>query len=166
MSQNYPSMIILGATGSVGKQAADVAIRHGVAVDALSANTSVKQTEEMVRQFSPRACAMADEHSARDLAVRIADLPVKVYGGEQGVCDMIFETNSKCDRQVVLNSILGQAGLAPTVATLQAEKQLALANKESLVVVGGGWGVGKQGLVSMEAHRLPVAAASVAEPAR
>ena len=136
MSQNYPSMIILGATGSVGKQAADVAIRHGVAVDALSANTSVKQTEEMVRQLSPRACAMADEQSARDLAVRIADLPVKVYGGEQGVCDMIFETNSKCDRQVVLNSILGQAGLAPTVATLQAGKQLALANKESLVVAG------------------------------
>ena len=136
MSCRYPSMIILGATGSVGRQAADVAIQHGVKVDALSANTSVKQTEEMVRMLSPRACAMADENSARDLAVRLADMPVKVYGGAQGVCDMIAETDSASDRQVVVNSILGQAGLAPTVATLQAGKQLALANKESLVVAG------------------------------
>ena len=81
MSQQYPSMIILGATGSVGRQAADVARQHGIQVDALSANTSVKQTEEMVRMLLPRACAMADEQSANDLAIRIADLPVKVYGG-------------------------------------------------------------------------------------
>ncbi len=136
MSNQYPSMIILGATGSVGRQAADVAIKHGVRVDALSANTSVKQTEEMIRMLSPRACAMADEKSASDLAVRIADLPVKIYAGAQGVCDMIAQTDSACDRQVVVNSILGQAGLAPTIATLQAGKQLALANKESLVVAG------------------------------
>ena len=136
MSNLYPSMIILGATGSVGKQAADVALMHNVKVDALSANTSVVETEEMVRKLSPKACAMADEKSAQDLAVRIADLPVKVYGGAQGVCDMIAETGTEQDRQVVVNSILGQAGLAPTVATLQAGKQLALANKESLVVAG------------------------------
>ena len=136
MSNHYPSMIILGATGSVGRQAADVAIQHGVTVDALSANTSVVQTEEMIRMLSPRACAMADEQCARDLSVRIADLPVKVYGGAQGVCEMIADTNASRDRQVVVNSILGQAGLAPTIATLQAGKQLALANKESLVVAG------------------------------
>ncbi len=136
MRNQYPSMIILGATGSVGKQAADVALMHNVKVDALSANTSVVETEEMVRKLSPKACAMADEKSAQDLAVRIADLPVKVYGGAQGVCDMIAETDTDQDRQVVVNSILGQAGLAPTLATLQAGKQLALANKESLVVAG------------------------------
>ena len=136
MEKQYPSMIILGATGSVGQQAADVALKHGVQVDAISANKSVLETEDLVRKLSPRACAMADEQSARDLALRIADLPVKVYAGAQGICDMIAETESDCDRQVVVNSILGQAGLAPTVATLQSGKQLALANKESLVVAG------------------------------
>ena len=136
MAQQYPSMIILGATGSVGKQAADVARKHGVTVDALSANRSVLETEKMVRALNPKACAMADEQSAKDLAVRLADTPVKIYVGAQGICDMIALTKSDCDRQVVVNSILGQAGLAPTIATLQAGKQLALANKESLVVAG------------------------------
>lgn len=130
------SMIILGATGSVGCQAADVARAHGVQVDAVSANTDVKQTEALVREFLPKACAMADENSAADLAVRIKDLPVKVYAGADGICEMIALTQSNMQRQVVVNSILGQAGLAPTMATLQAEKQLALANKESLVVAG------------------------------
>ncbi len=136
MKQQYPSMIILGATGSVGMQAADVACKHGVKVDALSANKSVLETEVLVRKLSPKACAMADAQSARDLAVRIGDMPVKVYSGAQGICEMIAETGTDNDRQVVVNSILGQAGLAPTVATLQAGKQLALANKESLVVAG------------------------------
>ena len=134
--EQYPSMIILGATGSVGLQAADVALKHGVKVDALSANRSVKETEALVRKLSPKACAMADEQSAADLALRVKDTPVKVYAGAQGICDMIAETTSAADRQVVVNSILGQAGLAPTMATLQAGKQLALANKESLVVAG------------------------------
>ena len=136
MEQQYPSMIILGATGSVGMQAADVALKHDVTVDALSANRSVQETEALVRKLSPKACAMADEQSARDLAIRIADLNVKIYAGAQGICDMIAETDSDLDRQIVLNSILGQAGLAPTIATLQSGKQLALANKESLVVAG------------------------------
>lgn len=136
MSNQFPSMIILGATGSVGRQAADVAIQHGVQVDALSANKSVLETEKMVRMLAPKACAMADEQSARDLAVRISDLSVKVYAGQQGICEMIAETQPTCDRQVVVNSILGQAGLSPTIATLQSGKQLALANKESLVVAG------------------------------
>lgn len=136
MSSLYPSMIILGATGSVGKQAADVARKHGVTVDAISANKSVLETEAMVRRLSPKACAMADEKSAKDLSVRLADLPVKIYAGAQGICEMIAQTPSGCDKQVVVNSILGQAGLAPTIATLQSGKQLALANKESLVVAG------------------------------
>lgn len=129
-------MIILGVTGSVGRQAVDVARMHNVKVDALSANKSVSKTEELVRMLAPKACAMADQASARDLAVRIADLPVKVYSGPQGICEMIAQTDTDCKRQVVVNSILGQAGLLPTMATLQAGKQLALANKESLVVAG------------------------------
>ena len=129
-------MIILGATGSVGQQAADVARMHGVRVDAISARTSVAETEALVREFLPASCAMADENAARDLAVRIKDLPTRVLAGEQGICEMIAQTPASTDRQVVVNSILGEAGLAPTIATLKAGKQLALANKESLVVAG------------------------------
>ncbi len=132
----YPSMIILGATGSVGQQAADVARMHGVRVDAISAKSSVAQTEALVREFLPASCAMADEDAAGDLAIRIKDLPTRVYAGEQGICEMIASTPAAADRQVVVNSILGEAGLAPTIATLEAGKQLALANKESLVVAG------------------------------
>lgn len=129
-------MIILGATGSVGQQAADVARMHGVRVDAISAKSSVAQTETLVREFLPQSCAMADPDAAHDLAIRIKDLPTKVYAGEQGICEMISTTPTANDRQVVVNSILGEAGLAPTIATLNAGKQLALANKESLVVAG------------------------------
>ena len=94
MNTQYPSMIILGATGSVGKQAADVARKHGVSVDAISANKSVLETENMVREFQPKACAMADEHSARDLALRVADLPVKIYSGTDGICEMINKVDA------------------------------------------------------------------------
>lgn len=132
----YPSMIVLGATGSVGLQAVDVALKHSVRVDALSANQNVTKTEELIRALNPKACAMAEEECAADLAVRVRDLPVKIYAGADGICEMIAQTNAESGRQVVLNSILGQAGLAPTMATLQAGKQLALANKESLVVAG------------------------------
>ena len=136
MSRINSSMMILGVTGSVGKQAADVAQKHHVKVDAISANKSVVETENLVRKLHPKACAMADEQSACDLALRVADLPVKVYSGTDGICEMVAMTESDCERQVVVNSILGQAGLAPTIATLEAGKQLALANKESLVVAG------------------------------
>jgi 1-deoxy-D-xylulose-5-phosphate reductoisomerase len=135
MKQNS-SMIILGATGSVGQQAADVARMHGVRVDALSANSSVAQAESLVREFLPGMCAMADERAAADLAVRVKDLPVRVLSGQQGICEMIAETDSSSNDQIVENSIVGEAGLKPTVATLSAGKKLALANKESLVVGG------------------------------
>ncbi len=136
MMNEYPSMIVLGATGSVGLQAVDVALKHSVRVDALSANQNVTKTEELIRALNPKACAMAEEACAADLAVRVRDLPVKIYAGADGICEMITHTNAESERQIVLNSILGQAGLAPTMATLQAGKQLALANKESLVIAG------------------------------
>jgi 1-deoxy-D-xylulose-5-phosphate reductoisomerase len=92
MSKINSSMMILGVTGSVGKQAADVAQKHHVKVDAISANKSVVETENLVRKLHPKACAMADEQSARDLALRVADLPVKVYSGTDGICEMIAMT--------------------------------------------------------------------------
>ena len=133
---NKPSMIILGSTGSVGEQAIDVANKFGVCVDAVSAHRNVKRVEEQARAFKVKACAMSDPDAAKDLRGRLADTSVKVYCGTEGICEMIAETEGSLSGQIVENSIVGEAGLKPTIATLNAGKKLALANKESLVVGG------------------------------
>ena len=132
-----PDMIVLGSTGSVGKQAIDVARQLGVKVNAISAHRDVETVEKQARAFSVRACAMSDEGAARELKIKLADTDIKVYSGSEGICEMIRETPSDNEYgQIVENSILGEAGLKPTLATLNAGKKLALANKESLVVGG------------------------------
>ena len=137
MKNNKPSMIVLGSTGSVGEQAIDVAKKFNVKVDALSSHKNSKRVEEQARLFGVKACAMSDADAAHDLKERLKDTGVKVYCGTEGICEMITETNGESENgQVVENSILGEAGLKPTLATLHAKKKLALANKESLVVGG------------------------------
>ena len=123
---------VLGCTGSVGEQALDVAERMSMQVDAISANRNVKRTEEHARKFGVSSVAMADESSAADLRVRLADTDVKIYAGSDGICQMIAERR----RDVVLNSIIGEAGLLPSLAVIDSGARLALANKESLVVAG------------------------------
>ncbi len=137
MEQNqiYPSVTILGSTGSVGEQAIDVARRNGITVNAISANRNVSRVEMQARSLHVKACAMADRDAARDLQIRLADTSVKVYGGMDGICEMIAQTYDE-KQEAVVNSIIGEAGLRPTIATLQAGKKLALANKESLVCAG------------------------------
>ncbi len=126
------TMIILGSTGSVGEQAIDVARRDGVRVSALCAYSNAKRVEEQAREFCVDYCAMADERAAAELKLRLADTDIKVLSGNEGICEMI----SEADGDVVLNSIIGEAGLEPTLATIDSGKRLALANKESLVVAG------------------------------
>ena len=123
---------VLGSTGSVGEQALDVADKFGLHVSSVSANTNSKRVEEQARKFSLSSVAMADERAAADLRVRLADTGVKVYAGESGICEMI--ANEKQD--TVVNSIIGEAGLLPTLAVIDSGARLALANKESLVVAG------------------------------
>ncbi len=123
---------ILGATGSVGTQAQDVAATRGYKVDFLTANSDVKSIENAVRKFKPRFAAMADEAAAKDLRVRLADTDTKVLSGQGGIICGIENT----DADTVVNSILGEAGLIPTLATIDSGKRLALANKESLVIAG------------------------------
>lgn len=126
------SVIILGSTGSVGTQALDVARKEGHTVKAVSANRDVKLLEEQVRFFGCEACAMADEKAAEELKIKLGDTSVKVFSGTDGINEMIFES----DASVALNSIIGEAGLMPTISALESGKELALANKESLVVGG------------------------------
>ena len=123
---------VLGSTGSVGEQALDVAEKSCLKVAAISANKNFKRVEEQARCFGVSAVAMADENAAAELKVRLADTDVKIYSGDSGICDMI--SNTECN--TVVNSIIGEAGLLPTLATIDSKKRLALANKESLVVAG------------------------------
>ncbi|MBR2335910.1 MAG: 1-deoxy-D-xylulose-5-phosphate reductoisomerase [Clostridia bacterium] len=130
-------MMILGSTGSVGEQAVDVAKMMGVKVDAISAHRNVKRAEEQARFFGVKACAMSDADAANDLKVRLADTDIKVYSGTDGICEMVAEVGSDIPEEyIVENSIVGEAGLLPTLATIKSGKRLALANKESLVVGG------------------------------
>ncbi len=130
----YPSMTILGSTGSVGEQAIDVAVKNNIRVNALCANRQVARVEEQARALHPSICAMADENAAADLKVRLSDTDIRVLSGVEGICEMIA---TPFDRdEVVVNSIIGEAGLRPTLTTLSSGKKLALANKESLVCAG------------------------------
>ena len=123
---------VLGVTGSVGMQAMDVARKNKYAVDFISANRDVRGVEALVREFSPSAVAMADEACALELKALIKDTNTKVYSGASGITEGIANSKS----ETVINSIIGEAGLLPTLAVIDSGKRLALANKESLVIAG------------------------------
>lgn len=127
-----PPVVVLGSTGSVGRQALDVCHRFGVRVDALTGGKNTAELEKQIRRFNPRACAMADADAARDLAVRVQDMRTKIYAGDAGILRVIDETDAK----TAVNSILGLAGLAPTLAAAGRGMRIATANKESIVAAG------------------------------
>lgn len=130
----YPSISILGSTGSVGRQAIDVAIQNGIRVNCLSAHRNVDLIEQQARALCVSACAMADRDAAKELKRRLFGTDIEVYVGTDGICEMATQKYS--GREVVLNAIIGASGLRPTLAVLGAGKKLALANKESLVCAG------------------------------
>lgn len=125
------TLTILGSTGSIGTQALEVAQLRGFGIFALTADKSVDTMEAQIRAFKPRYAAMRDESAAADLRVRVQDTPTKVLSGEEGVC---FAASQKTD--FVLNSIVGMAGLRPTLCAIDAGSTIALANKETLVAGG------------------------------
>ncbi len=132
MKINEKYLAVLGSTGSIGKQALDVCERNGVRVEALSANSSVKVIEEQARKFRPSYAAMSDPASAKELAFLLSDTPVKVFAGPEGILEMI----NRLRGDAVLNSITGGDGLLPTAEAVKCGKNIALANKETLVTAG------------------------------
>ena len=126
------SINLLGSTGSIGVQTLDVARTHGYKIEALTAHSSVDVLESQIREFKPRYAALVDENAAADLKVRVADLPVKVLSGLEGVSFCAAEGEGN----ITLNSVVGMAGLKPTVDAFNAGKTIALANKETLVAGG------------------------------
>ncbi len=125
------TLAILGSTGSIGVQALEVAQLMGFEVVALTANSRTDIIEEQIRKFNPKFAAVADEKAAKDLKIKVADTATKVLSGVKGV-----EECSRCTADTVLNSIVGIAGLAPTLAAIEQGSNIALANKETLVAGG------------------------------
>ena len=123
---------LLGSTGSIGLQALDVAREHGYKIESLAAYSSVDVIEQQIREFKPKYAALVDEKAAQELKNRVKDLPVKVLSGMEGVCVCAAEA----DGEITLNSVVGMAGLKPTLSAIEAGKTIALANKETLVAGG------------------------------
>lgn len=126
------TIAVLGATGSVGTQALSVASARGYRVDYMTAGQSSRELESYAREYKPRYVAMASESAAGDLRVCLADTDIKVLSGKDGILEGIRKTSA----ETVVNSIIGEAGLLPTLEVIEEKKRLALANKESLVIAG------------------------------
>ncbi|MEE1076299.1 MAG: 1-deoxy-D-xylulose-5-phosphate reductoisomerase [Acutalibacteraceae bacterium] len=126
------NLSILGSTGSIGTQTLDVARNLNITVSALTASTNVKAVEEQVREFKPKLAVMFNEDAAKDLKTRISDTDTTVEYGMEGLIHAA--TISEAD--TVLTSVVGMVGLKPTLAAINAKKNIALANKETLVTGG------------------------------
>lgn len=122
---------MLGSTGSIGKQTLEVCKAHNIAVRALSANSSAELLEQQAREFLPEYAVIANDLLFGDLKQRLSDTNIKVLSGEKGLCEVAALPHCK-----VVNAIVGMAGLVPTLSAIKAGNDIALANKETLVVGG------------------------------
>lgn len=126
-------LIILGSTGSIGTQALEVARDNkDIEIVGLAAKGSVDLVEKQVREFNPKYVAMYDESAADALKERLVDLPVAVHSGMDG----LLELSHKDDYDILLTAIVGMIGIRPTIEAINSGKDIALANKETLVTAG------------------------------
>ncbi len=126
------TLTVLGSTGSIGTQTLEAAELLGLPIAALTANKNAKLLEAQARKFLPKAVALADAEAARDLKTRLADTPVQVLSGSQGVLEC-----AGMEADIVESSLVGVAGLLPTLAAIETgNRRVALANKETLVCAG------------------------------
>ena len=130
-------LAILGSTGSIGTQALEVVedLRGtlDIEVTAITGNKNLKRLEEQIRRFRPRFAAVPDAAAAASLRTAVADTDCKILSGEKGLCAAAAESNT----DMVLSAIVGFSGLVPTMCAIEAGKDIALANKETLVTAGG-----------------------------
>ena len=123
---------ILGSTGSIGTQALDVVKMRGIEITALCVNNNAELLEQQARLFRPKVVSIGNENKYSELKARLQDTSVKVLCGFDGLCECA--TESTCD--TVLTSVVGMIGLVPTLEAIKAGKNIALANKETLVAGG------------------------------
>ena len=127
------TIAVMGSTGSIGTQTLDVVRRNGdIQVAGLSANRNVELLEKQVREFHPLLAVAGSEEAAADLRVRIADTDTRVASGMDGLIELAQMPES----DVLVTAIVGMIGIRPTMAAIEAGKDIALANKETLVTAG------------------------------
>ncbi|MCH5212066.1 MAG: 1-deoxy-D-xylulose-5-phosphate reductoisomerase [Oscillospiraceae bacterium] len=125
---------ILGSTGSIGTQTLEIVRDHPdeFEVAAITGNKNTNLLEAQAREFRPSLVCVADEDCARELKLRLADTGIKVLGGK----DSIIEAAAMPEAETVVVSVVGMAGIEPTIAAIKSRKRVALANKETLVAAG------------------------------
>ena len=124
---------ILGSTGPIGTQTLDVVRANGdIEVLGISAGRNVKMLEEQAREFHPKLIAVWDENAAKDLAVRLQDMDVKIVSGMDG----LLELARMPETDILVTAVVGMIGIRPTMEGIKAGKDIALANKETLVTAG------------------------------
>ena len=121
----------MGSTGSIGTQTLDVARKLGLGITALSAYSRIDMLEEQIREFKPALAVVYDEDKAKELKLRIADTPTKVLSGREGMLALATD-----EAELFVNAVVGMVGLEPTLAAISAKKNIAFANKETLVAGG------------------------------
>lgn len=127
------NIAILGSTGSIGTQTLEIVrSQPDLRVVALAAGSSVEKMEEQIREFRPLVACMWNQAAAANLRVRVADLDVKILAGMEGLLEIAALPQS----QVLVTAIVGMIGIRPTIAAIEAGKDIALANKETLVCAG------------------------------
>jgi 1-deoxy-D-xylulose-5-phosphate reductoisomerase len=128
------NIAILGSTGSIGTQTLEVARAYSedINVVALAAGSSVELMEKQIREFKPLIAGMWTEEAAKDLRDRVKDLSVEIVSGMDGLIRIAEFPQS----DVLVTAIVGMIGIRPTIAAIKAGKDIALANKETLVTAG------------------------------
>lgn len=127
------TIAILGSTGSIGTQTLEVARANGdIRIAALAAGRNIKMLEQQIREFRPRIAAVWEEKDAKQLRIAVADLPVEILSGMDGL-----KAVAVCEEsQILVTAIVGMIGILPTIEGIKAGKDIALANKETLVTAG------------------------------
>lgn len=124
---------VLGSTGSIGTQTLEIVRENkDLEIVALAAGRSVDLMEQQIREFAPKIAALWDAEAAAALRIKVADLPVKVYSGMEGM--LAIAVMEEAD--ILVTAIVGMIGIRPTIAAIEAGKDIALANKETLVTAG------------------------------
>lgn len=124
---------ILGSTGSIGTQTLEVARNNGdLEIVSLAAGSNIERLEAQIREFRPKTAAVWSEEKARALRTAVQDLDVRIVSGMEG----LIEVCTAPEAEIVVTAIVGMIGIVPTIAAMKAGKDIALANKETLVTAG------------------------------
>ena len=124
---------VLGSTGSIGTQTLEVARANGdIEIAALAAGRNIELLEAQIREFSPKVCGVFDEKKAGELKMRVRDTETRIVSGMEG----LLEIAAMDGYEILVTAVVGMIGIRPTVAAIKAGKDIALANKETLVTAG------------------------------